>query len=86
MATTHPHNPAFTLDKQGWRRGILDFCQRTRFIDLKIHEFIDGADEAYVTFTAQLTQADSDASFKEKSRFLKEAGRWLYESGVVTPK
>jgi len=43
----------------------------------KIIDFIDGKEEAFVTFNARLSSGD----LKEKSRFLKLHGRWLYVDG-----
>jgi len=77
MATTHPNNPDYTTDKESWRETILNFSQNTQFLGLKILDFIDGEDEAFVTFEALL----DGGILKEKSRFLKVEGKWLYESG-----
>lgn len=77
MATTHPNNPDYTEDKEHWRESILSFSNTTRFLGLKIIEFIDGDVEAFVTFEATL----DGGILKEKSRFLKIEGKWLYESG-----
>ena len=76
VATTHPSSPASNL------ASILQFCQETKFQGLKIVEFIDGENTAYVTFIATLKQGGHDASFKEKSLFKKVNGRWLYLSGT----
>lgn len=77
MATTHTDNPDYTEQKESWKESILNFSQTSRFLGLKINEFIDGEDEAFVTFEAIL----DSGILKEKSRFLKVEGKWLYESG-----
>jgi len=77
MATTHPNNSDYTDDKEIWRKSILNFSNNTRFLGLKITEFIDGSEEAFVTFEALL----DGGILREKSRFLKKEGKWLYESG-----
>jgi len=77
IETTHPDNPDYTQKSETWGEAILDFCRNTRFTGLKIVDFIDGEGEAYVTFEAMLDKG----SLKEKSRFLKKGGKWLYESG-----
>ena len=77
IRTTHPDNPDFTDNVSGWKEGILEFCRSTPFNGLKIVEFIDGESEAYVSFEASL----GAYTMKEKSRFLKAEGKWLYESG-----
>ena len=84
IQTTHPHNPAYTADKQRWKQEILAFSNATAFIGLTIHEFIDGPKEAYVTFTAFLKQQNQSANRTEKSRFIKVNDRWLYESGQMS--
>jgi SEC-C motif domain protein len=80
MVTTHTHNPDYTEQKESWRKSILEFSHSSHFIGLKILEFIDDEREAFVTFEAQLDHG----ILKEKSRFLKIEGKWLYESGNVT--
>lgn len=78
ISTTHPNNPDVSIALSDWQKAIRDFAQTTYLRGLKIIEFIDGKEEAFVTFEATL----SDGTMKEKSRFLKVEGRWLYESGV----
>jgi SEC-C motif domain protein len=76
--TTHPNNPDYTNETAIWKKSILEFSQNTQFLGLKILEFIDGEEEAFVTFEAKL----DNGILKEKSRFLKIEGKWLYESMV----
>lgn len=78
ISTTHPNNPDASIALSDWQKAIGDFAQTTYFRGLKIIEFMDGDEEAFVTFEATL----SDGIMKEKSRFLKVEGKWLYESGV----
>lgn len=80
ISSTHPDNPDHSEDKKSWRESIDAFCQATDFLALEIIEFIDGEEEAYVTFKAKLSSGD----MVEKSRFLKVEGKWLYESGEFT--
>lgn len=84
IATTHQTNPAYTTQTAQWKQDILAFSKATRFTGLTIHAFLDGPEEAFVVFTAHLEQNGLDASFTEKSRFLKERDRWLYVSGEKT--
>ena len=77
MATTHPNNPDASIALADWQNSIADFAQNTQFIGLNILEFVDGEKEAYVTFEAQFNHG----VMKEKSRFYKIDGKWLYESG-----
>ena len=83
IQTTHKENPEYTQDIIGWEQDIESFCDATHFISLCVNDFIDGEDEAYVTFKACLKQHGEDVSFREKSRFLKVDGRWLYHSGEI---
>lgn len=75
--TTHPNNCDFTEDTSAWKITILEFSQNTRFTGLKILDFTDGENEAFVTFEAML----SNGILQEKSRFLKVEKKWFYESG-----
>ena len=77
MATTHPNNPDATIALSDWQNSISEFSKETQFIGLKILEFVNGEDESYVAFEAQFNHG----MMKEKSRFLKVNGKWLYESG-----
>ena len=79
IQTTHPDNPDYSTDTENWEASISHFSRHTDFLGLNIIEFIDGEEEAYVTFTARL----SSGNMKEKSRFLKVGGAWLYRDGEV---
>lgn len=78
MKTTHPDNPDFTENHTQWTEEILHFCNVTDFLGLKIIEVSEGTEKAYVTFEASL----SSGILKEKSRFLKENGKWYYVDGI----
>jgi len=83
METTHPLNPDYTEEnRQSWKKDIMNFCDYTEFINLEVYETQEGDDESFVTFKAILTQDNLDASFSEKSRFLKQDGRWFYIDGT----
>lgn len=86
METTHPENPSFSRNREEWRKSIEEFCKHTEFRGLKIHEFVEGEREAFVTFFAHLIQRGTDISFIENSRFIKVGDRWLYHSGHVEKK
>ncbi len=80
ISTTHPTNATFSLNFDTWKKQILEFSHKTRFDKLTILEFIDGQERAYVTFKAHLTQNNQDASFTEKSVFIKENNKWFYQA------
>ncbi len=77
IKTTHPDNPDYTEDTRTWSDSIRLFTQRTEFLNLKIIGFGEEQEEAYVTFVATL----SSGELKEKSRFLRISGKWLYVDG-----
>jgi len=77
MRTTHSSNVDFKEDRKAWAKEIERFCDSTEFLGLEVLDFIEGKDEAFVEFKAKL----SDGVLHEKSRFLRENGRWLYHSG-----
>jgi SEC-C motif-containing protein len=85
MSTTHPKNPSFTSLVDAWRQDILDFCTQASFDKLDILEFKEDQKFAYVTFIAKIKHNGHDTSFKEKSRFEKVNGQWLYLDGAVSP-
>ena len=77
IRTTHPNHPDWSEDTAPWRESILAFSKHTEFRRLEILEFIDGEAEAFVMFRAVFGEGE----MVEKSRFLREDGVWLYESG-----
>ena len=79
IRTTHPDNSDYTDDTQAWRESIDHFCKETEFEGLKILDWVDDEEEAFVTFRALL----SGGKMIEKSRFLKEKERWLYIDGEI---
>jgi len=79
IKTTHPDNPDYTEDIKAWRASIDLFSRQTLFQGLEIIEWIDGEEEAFVTFSASL----SGGVLREKSRFLKVDGQWLYVDGLT---
>ena len=79
IKTTHEHNEQYMDDVKGWKQSIEEFTKVTDFLALEILEFIEGEEEAFVKFKASL----SSGEMTEKSRFLKVASGWLYESGEI---
>ena len=66
-----------------WKADLLNFSRGTNFHGLKILEFVDGAETASVSFSAYLRQGEHDSTFSEKSTFIKQDGRWLYQAGEL---
>ena len=81
ISTTHPTNIDFSNDTESWSIDIINVSKNTNFDRLEILDFNDAENECFVTFKAILTQNNSDASFTEKSRFLKVDGKWFYIDG-----
>ncbi len=79
--TTHPDGPHHLTDRAAWADDVRGFCDRTRFEGLEILESGSEGEEGWVTFRARLSQRGADASFVERSRFLRSNGQWLYHSG-----
>jgi len=80
IKTTHPNNSDYTIDTKTWKESIEAFSKTTDFLSLNILEFIDGEEEAFVTFKAIL----SSGEMLEKSCFLRVNDSWLYESGEIS--
>jgi SEC-C motif-containing protein len=81
IATTHPQNPFYTRDLETWKKDIANFSQGTQFENLEILDIHLGDTESWVTFKAILKQGKIDASFAEKSHFIKVQAKWLYRDG-----
>ena len=79
IQTTHKDNIDYTRDTKKWKSEIKYFCNDTDFKGLRIIDFIELADEAYVEFEASL----SSVEMREKSHFIKQDNIWLYESGEI---
>ena len=79
IQTTHPDNSDYTEERSRWRDEILAFSKTTAFEGLTIIDYTDTSPEAFVTFEAAL----SSGLLREKSRFLKENGRWFYIDGII---
>lgn len=77
IRTTHPQNQDYKEDRGVWSQEIEAFCNSTEFMGLEVLDYIEGENESFVEFKAKL----SDGVLHEKSRFVKENGRWLYHSG-----
>ncbi len=78
MNTTHPDSPHWRVDRRLWATELREFSTTTDFVALDVQYSSVTGDEAVVQFHATLRQHDADASFTERSRFLRVDGRWLY--------
>lgn len=85
--TTDPDGPHARADRAAWRRELAEHCRATEFHGLTVHsaELAPGGDEAWVTFSARMTQDDVDVGFTERSLFRRAGDRWRYVSGEFPP-
>lgn len=81
--TTHPENPERLKSAILWRKRVESFCEKTQFASLEIVDVENSTEEAFVTFIAEMYQDSKDVTFTEKSRFIKQDGKWLYHSGLL---
>ncbi len=82
LDTTAPTGPRARTDREAWAAEVLEFGRRTRFVGLEIVGSGVEADAGWVHFKATLEQAGADASFEERSGFVRVHERWLYASGT----
>lgn len=81
--TTAPGGDAFEADAAAWQRSIEAFSAQTRFVGLEVLAVSEAGPEGQVEFRATLDQGGHDASFTERSRFVRVGGRWRYHSGTI---
>jgi SEC-C motif-containing protein len=84
IGTTAPGGPRARPDREAWAAEVRDFGRSTRFVGLEILGTGAEGDAGWVRFRAILEQGGADASFEERSGFVKVLGRWLYQSGSRT--
>lgn len=79
--TTDPDGGAWEADMQAWRRSIRSFHKQMEFVGVDVlDDQVDG-DRGEVRFRARLKMGESDATFVERSEFVRRDGRWLYSDG-----
>ncbi len=81
LATTDPTGPQFRADTVAWAADVRSFSAGTRFEGLEVLSAETQGDLGWVSFRARLNQAGRDASFGERSTFVREGARWLYRCG-----
>lgn len=82
LDTTDPTGPMAQPDRRLWAADVDGFCRETRFAGLEVLGAGSDGDAGWVRFRAALTQDGRDASFEERSAFVRRGGRWLYVSGT----
>jgi SEC-C motif domain protein len=83
LATTDPQGPHFEADAAAWRQSVARFCSETEFLALEVIESSSTDTKGVVAFRVQLTQSGQDASFGERSSFVRSGEGWLYHSGTA---
>lgn len=66
------------------RPDVVDADDGTAWTRLEIHGHGGDEDRGWVEFSAHYDTWDGPASFRERSRFERRAGRWVYVDGDVT--
>lgn len=89
IRTTHATNRDFRDDGVAWarslnREGMFDDFEFVR-LEAGSEEVGQNDDERYIDFRAVLRPraGGEEVAFRERSRFLREGGGWLYASGDV---
>lgn len=81
MATTAPESPHRGPDPARWRAELRAWCAAVVFEGLDVQGSATDGDRGTVTFRARLRAGERDASFGERSRFVRRDGRWFYVDG-----
>ena len=84
IRTTHPKSSRYHPDLERFKEDILKFCNETEFRKLEVFNFEEKGERAIVVFTAYLTQNGNDATFTERSNFVKYQGNWRYLDGKIS--
>lgn len=87
IESTHPSCRDFQEDRIAWakslnKNGMFDSYE---FVNLNVVEEEPGEEEAHINFHVILRSNESgeETTVAEKSRFLKQDGKWTYASGDV---
>jgi SEC-C motif-containing protein len=84
MRTTSKTNPDYTDDWNRWEADILEFCDLYRFPGMEVlDEKTASPDVSFIQFRANLIYEGALGFFIERSRFVKERGKWMYASGKL---
>ncbi len=85
ILTTHPENPGYWSNLEGWRTALRTYCSQTRFEGLTVlkEELDPLGQKAWVTFRVVLFQGKEDGSFEERSLFERDGKDWKYVRGDV---
>jgi uncharacterized protein YchJ len=83
IETTHPECVYYHKDKEKWKKEVEEFCDSANFKKLAILDDFEEDKIAFVTFVVHLDHLNEDATFTERSYFVKENDKWLYRDGII---
>lgn len=84
VATTDPDGEAWQVPESKWRKEIGQFGHEATFLGVDIIDSGTQGDCGWVRFHARLRNAAGvDASFTERSEFVRRDGAWRYSRGEV---
>ncbi len=78
VRTVDPSGPCHEPDTRAWLAELRRYCAAVRFTGLVVLESGSDGDEGWVRFEATLTHEGTTRSIKERSRFRRAGGQWLY--------
>lgn len=85
VETTDPGGEAWQEPVAVWREEIRKFGREATFLGVEILDASVDGERGEVRFLARLRTDGEDASFEERSVFVRRDGCWLYKSGVTGP-
>ncbi|MDF1837083.1 MAG: YchJ family metal-binding protein [Planctomycetota bacterium] len=65
----------------GLEAGLSESMRETRWTSLKVQHARQDGDEGVVEFVAGCSHRGQVSEMRERSRFVREKGRWLYTTG-----
>jgi SEC-C motif-containing protein len=80
LASDHPDR---ALDEVALAHQLSQARERQRFLGLRIDETRIDGDRGEVVFLARIFEGGRDCSFRERSSFRREGGKWRYEGGAT---
>jgi SEC-C motif-containing protein len=80
LAEDHPDR---AVAADALSRELARAKDRQRFLGLTILDTRADGDDAEVTFHARIFERGQNRSFTERSRFVREEGRWRYAEGEI---
>jgi SEC-C motif-containing protein len=83
IETTDPDGEAWEEPESKWRADIRKFGRDVDFLGVDIIDSGVEEDAGWVRFHARLRSNGANASFTERSEFVRRDGKWFYSRGEV---